>query len=217
MAVKVKVNRASLRLDNVVARQIAGSSKKTQQLLNGFKNSSLPEQWAGMVEVQLKYLHDTLVAVFAGEVTSPQRTVNRVFGVDLAKPWQPLSASYLRSKNTNSFWHESGELLNYVSSALRPLSSSGSVRKVEVKAGKFARGAKSLRVSVLVTPARLPEPMQSLVMYPFLQGRGNDLSGIGAEADFQAYKLLVNQAVRGFVPEVSAEFGKQLLDELRSL
>lgn len=216
MAVKVKVNRASLRFDQSVARQIAGSTKKTEQIVNGFRRSGKPKQWSEVVERQLNKLHETLLAVFEGQITGPQRQVSSVFGVDLAKPWEALSASYLATKATNSFWHESGDLLNYVSNAMRPLSSAGAVRKTEVKAGKFARGAKSLRVSVLVTPAKLPEPLQSLVMYPFLQGRGNNLSGIGKE-DFQAYKLLVNQAVRGFVPEVSAEFGKQLLDELRTL
>lgn len=215
MAVKVKVNRASLRFDESIVRQIAGSTKKTTTLVNAFKRSGLPDDWAAAAQEALNRLHAVLMWVFGGGVTGVNRQVGSLAGVNLAKPWEPLSEAYVKRKTTDSFWHETGELLDYVAKSLKPLEGASAVRRTEVKAGKVPRGAKSIRVSVLVTPARLPEPLQSLVMYPFLQGKGNDLTGIGAE-ELQAYKLLVNQAIRGFVPEVSAEFGKQLLDDLRT-
>lgn len=215
MGVKVKLNRASLRVDQSLVRQIAGKTKNTKALVRAFERSGMPEKWAATAREQLNRLYDALMYVFEGNVTGITGTVTSLRGVNLAKPWQPLAADYVKRKITGSFWYETGDLLDYVAKGLQPISGRGSVRKVEVKAGKVPRGAKSVRVSVLVTPARLPEPLQSLVIYPFLQGKGNDTTGIGSE-DIQAYKLLVNQAIRGFVPEISAEFGKQLLEELKT-
>ena len=196
-------------------RQIAGKTKNTKAMVRAFERSGMPEKWAATAREQLNRLYDALMYVFEGNVTGITGTVTSLLGVNLAKPWQPLAADYVKRKITGSFWYETGDLLDYVAKGLQPISGRGSVRKVEVKAGKVPRGAKSVRVSVLVTPARLPEPLQSLVIYPFLQGKGNDTTGIGSE-DIQAYKLLVNQAIRGFVPEISAEFGKQLLEELKT-
>lgn len=213
MAVKVKLNRASLRLDNKIARQVGRSAPRKAQLARAFAREGMPERWAAETQAALNRLHVVLMAVFKGSQTDIRSPVTSLFGVPVS--WQPLNERYAGYKKTQAFWRESGDLLNYVGTALSPLAGNSAVRKTEVKTGKIKRGAKSLRVSVLITPARLPEPLQSLVMYPFLQGRGNDTSGIGNE-DIQAYKLLVNQAVRGFLPEVSEAFGSQLLDELRS-
>lgn len=216
MAVKVKLNRASIRLDQSIVRQIDGKVKNTKAIVRAVQRSGLPDRWAAATQDHLRRLHAALMYVFEGHVGGITGSVQSLQGVNLAKPWAPLAEDYIKRKITGSFWYETGDLLNYVAKGLAPLSGRGAVRKVETKAGKVPRGAKSVRVSVLVTPARLPEPLQSLVIYPFLQGKGNDTTGIGSEDDIQAYKLLVNQAVRGFVPEISAEFGKQLLDALKT-
>lgn len=214
MAVKVKLNRASLRFEDKLLRQVNGKVQNTKRLVARFERSGKPKEWASVISAALQDVHARIMAVFEGSEPTSFMTVSSVQGVDLARPWQPLSFEYMQRKKTDAFWRESGELLEYVAKALAPLEHHA-VKRVEVKAGKVPRGAKTVRVSVLVTPARLPEPLQSLVMYPFLQGKGNDLTAIGG-SDVQTVKLLVNHAMRGFIPEIAAEFGNQLLDELRS-
>lgn len=215
MAVRIKLNRASVTLRQDLVRQIDGKVKNRRALLRGFERSGVVEEWRASVTEGLNRLHNILLGVFAGGITGIGRDVSSVYGFDLSRPWAPLSEAYAERKITDSFWHETGTLLDYVAKSVQPLSGQQAVRKVEVKAAPIPRGAKSLRVSTLITPVRLPEPLQSLVMYPFLQGRGNDLSAMGG-TDVQAVKLLVNHALRGFIPEIAGELGRRMLDELRT-
>ena len=215
MPAKITLNRASVRMDEFLVRQINGNTQNTKRLLKKFEKSGIPEQLGRQVNDKLNQVHKAIMAVFEGSEGVSLTSVSSVQGVDLSKPWQPLSWAYMRRKKFDAFWREEGTLLEYVAKALAPISGSNAVRRVEVKAGKVPRGAKTVRASVLVTPARLPEPLQSLVMYPFLQGKGNSLVAMGA-SDVQAKKLLVNHALRGFMPDIAAEFGTQLLDELKS-
>lgn len=215
MAVKVKTNRASLTLSQNLVRQIDGKTKNRRALLRSFERSGMPERWAAVTRQSLNALHRVLLNVFEGNVKGIGGGVSSVSGIDLARPWAPLTERYAERKITDSFWYETGTLLDYVAKSIQQLSGPQAVRKVEVKAAPIPRGAKSLKVSVLITPARLPEPLQSLVMYPFLQGRGNDMTGMGG-TDVQAVKLLVNHALRGFIPDISAELGRRMLDELRT-
>ena len=175
----------------------------------------LSRQGEGDLKDEIRALHRMLLNVFEGNVKGIGGGVSSVSGIDLARPWAPLTERYAERKITDSFWYETGTLLDYVAKSIQQLSGPQAVRKVEVKAAPIPRGAKSLKVSVLITPARLPEPLQSLVMYPFLQGRGNDMTGMGG-TDVQAVKLLVNHALRGFIPDISAELGRRMLDELRT-
>lgn len=215
VAVKVRLNRASLTLQQNLVRQIDGKVKNRRALIRAFERSGVVEEWKATVAAKLIRLHQVLVGVFSGGVTGVGLEVSSVYGFDLARPWAPLSERYAERKITDSFWHETGTLLDYVARSMQMLSGPQAVRKVEVKAAPIPRGAKSLKVSTLITPARLPEPLQSLVMYPFLQGRGNDLSAMGG-TDVQAVKLLVNHALRGFIPDIAGELGRQMLDELRT-
>ena len=215
MAAKVRLNRASLTLTQNLVRQIDGKLKNKRAVLRAFEKSGIVQGWGKIANKALNQLHTALINVFEGNVTGIGASVSSISGINLAKPWAPLTERYAERKITDSFWYETGTLLDYVAKSIQPLSGPQAVRKVEVKAAPIPRGAKSLKVSVLVTPARLPEPLQSLVMYPFLQGRGNDMSGMGG-TDIQAVKLLVNHALRAFIPDISAELGKRMLDELRT-
>lgn len=214
MTVKVVLNRASLRVDRQLKRQINGSTVRTDRLINAFRRSDVPFRMAGHMREALKALHAKLMYMFSGGVTGIGNPVASALGVAYREPWQPLSAEYAVKKKYEAYWRESGELLNYASSALASLDGPQAVT-VEVRRGKIKRGAEKVRASVLLTPARLPEPFQSLVMYPFLQGRSNDLSEFGDGGDPQSIKLLVNHALRGFIPEISADQGRQLINEIR--
>ena len=215
MAVKVRTNRASLTLSQNLVRQIDGKTKNRRALLRAFERSGLPERWAAVTRQSLNALHRMLLNVFEGNVKGIGGGVSSVSGIDLARPWAPLTERYAERKITDSFWYETGTLLDYVAKSIHLLSGPQAVRKTEVKVAPIPRGAKSLKISVLIKPARLPEPLQSLVMYPFLQGRGNDMTEMGG-TDVQAVKLLVNHALRGFIPDISAELGRRMLDELRT-
>lgn len=212
MAVKIRINRASARLDLQIARQVGRSAPRKQQLINAFKRTGVPEMYRERYEEMLGHIHSALMAVFRGNYRGVRSPVAEVAGVPVA--WAPLSTSYISRKTTDAFWHETGDLLNYVSAELSPLAGPRAITKVEVTAGKIKRGDRKLNVRMLYTPVRLSEPLQSLVMYPFLHGR--ERYAAVARSDLQAYKLVVNQAVRGFLPEVSAAYGAILLDELRN-
>ena len=213
MAVKVVLNRASQRLDLQIARQVGRSAPRKQQVLNAFKRTGVPNMYRERYVEMLNHVHSALMAVFRGNYRGVQTPVTDVAGVRVH--WDPLSTDYSKRKRTDAFWYETGDLLNYVSAELSPLAGPSAIRKMEVKAGNIRRGDRTLRVSMLYTPARLSEPLQSLVMYPFLQGRGKNVT-VNPAFDMQAYKLVVNQALRGFLPEVSEAYGKHLLDELRN-
>lgn len=215
MQVKVTLNKASLRVDDKLVRQINGKPQNTKRLVRRFEKSGIPQRWADETTKALNHVHSLLMRVFRGQVTPELTSVTEVFGYPLRQPWRPLSWEYMAEKQFDGFWRESGALLQYVSEVLSPISGKDAVRKVEVYPGKVPRGAKTVRVSVLVTPARLPEPLQTLVMYPFLQGRGTGMKAMG-DTDVQTVKLLANHALRGFIPDIASAVGKQLLDELRS-
>lgn len=213
-SVKVTLNRASLRLDEQLARQVMGKTQNRQKLIRAFNRSGVVERWRALLEHKLEETHDAILAVFRGEVTGIDSPVTSVGGVQLGKPWAPLSEQYRKRKKTDAYWFETGSLLQYVANAMQPLSQ-GSVKKVEVTAQKVPRGARTMEVRTLITPVRLPEPLQSMVMYPFLQGKGNDLTSMGS-SDTEVLKLLVNHALRGFLPDIAAEYGKKLLVEIKS-
>lgn len=214
MAVKIRVNRASVTLTQNLVRQIDNKVLNKRALLSAFKKSGYAQSWQKTATASLNVLHTVLMNVFGGSVKGIGGSVAKVAGVDLAKPWKPLTERYAERKLTDSFWYESGTLIQYVADSIQQLSGPQAIRKVEVKAANIPRGAKSLKVSVLIEPVRLPEPLQSLVMRPFLQGKGNDMTGMSF-TDVQAVKLLANHALRGFIPDVSAELGRRMLDELR--
>lgn len=215
MEVKVKINRASVRLDQQLLRQINGKPQNTKRLVAKFAKSEAPARMVSQTREALNRVHAHIMAVYRGGVGVTLGTVNTVEGFQLSNPWPQLNWEYMRTKQYDAFWRESGALLQYVAEALSPIAGASAVRRVDVKAGKVPRGAKAVRVSVLITPARLPEPLQSLVMYPFLQGRGNDLGALSSLDERPQY-MVANHKLRGFMPDIASAVGKQLLDVLRS-
>ena len=217
MAVKVTLNRASLRLEEKIVRAIAGDVQRTDKLVRAFGRSAPAVELKQAVLQSLNNLHSAIMWVMSGGVAigGPISTLNTPEGqVTLRRPWQPLSAEYLEEKKGPSFWRETGDLHAYVAKQMAVLAGPGAVKRVELKAAKVQRGAKTVRARMLITPARLPEPLQTLVMYPFLQGDWVRLSAKGMEGN--EAKLLANSLLRGFMPDIATEFGLRALDSVRS-
>lgn len=217
MAVKIRLNKASLRFDEQLVRQICGNTVRTERLVRAFEKSPVPREISGSIQERLNALHDALMWVFSGgvQIGGPIQALAAPGGtVRLQQPWRPLSEEYAKRKTGPSFWRETGELQAFMASQLSQLAGAGAIRKVEVKAGKVKRGAKTVRASVLVTPVRLPEPLQTLVMYPFLQGQWVRLSANGTDGN--EAKLLANSLLRGFMPDIATEYGLRALDSIKS-
>lgn len=217
VAVRIRLNRASIRFEEQLIRAVNGSPQRTSRLVNKFANSPAAKQIEKSIAEALRNLHGALMWVFDGGVpiNSPVSALNVPGGqpVTLRKPWQPLTEEYVERKVGPSYWHETGDLAAYVAKQIDVLSSHP-IRKVEVKAAKVQRGAKTVRARMLVTPVRLPEPLQSLIMYPFLQGAWPSLSGAGLSNP--EAKLLANSLLRGFMADTAADFGLRALDSVRS-
>lgn len=217
MGVKVKINRASTRFDEQLIRHVCGSPVRTDKLIREFAKGPVVGLIRRDMTKALNDLHSALMWVFSGGVLlgGPIKTLSTPQGpVRLRQSWQPLAPVTLEEKKSPSFWRETGDLQVYIAQQLSALAGPGAVRKVEVKAGKVQRGAKTVRASVLVTPVRLPEPLQTLVMYPFLQGEWVRLSAAGTDGN--EAKLLANSLLRGFMPDIATEFGLRALDSIRS-
>ena len=69
--------------------------------------------------------------MFEGNVKDIGGGVSSVSGIDLARPWAPLTERYAERKITDSFWYETGTLLDYVAKSIQQLSGPQAVRKVE--------------------------------------------------------------------------------------
>ena len=217
MAVKVTLNKASLRLEEKIVRAVAGKTERTDKLVRAFARSPAAKEIQQSVLVSLNNLHSAIMWVMSGGVAvgGPIATLNTPAGaVTLKQPWRPLSEAYLKEKKGPSFWRETGDLEAYIAQQLAVLAGPGAVKRVEVKAAKVQRGAKTVRARMLITPARLPEPLQTLVMYPFLQGDWVRLSA--KRLDGNEAKLLANSLLRGFMPDIATEFGLRALDSVRS-
>lgn len=214
MPVSVRFNRASVNVRTKLVKQLSEKSNNMAKLLRAFKRTGTQARLEAIINAEAERLVSVLLEVFGGGVKGIDGSVSFISDIKLTKPWEPLAPSYVERKRSDSFWFESGELLDYVRSGFAPWGKKP-VKSVKLTALPAKKGEKYLTVSMLFTLERLSEPLQSMVVANFLQGnQSKKLKNITAYSDLQAYKLLVNEKLRSFLPDVSEELGRRLTTKL---
>ena len=214
MAVKVRLNRASINVQAKLARQINGDKVKRDKLLRAFKRGGLPETLKGMINAEIENFRQALLDVFSGAVKGTDSQILQVAGVHLLKPWQPLNPDYAARKQTDSFWFESGDLLDYVKAQLS-VYAKGAVESVKVTAAPAKKGDKHIPVNMLFSLKRLSEPLQSIIASNLLQGTySKKVAEVSRSANLEAYKILVNEQLRSFIPVIAQSYSKSLYSKI---